>query len=266
MVLFFSACREKIDLELDTSYTRLVVEGSISDEMKSHVVHLTLSADYFSNVPPERVSGAMVEITDGDNVFVLTEIAPGIYQTEPNVQGVTGKEYTLIVKGIDINGDGEEETYTATDILKPVMVLDSIVIEKQTPTSTPPLYKVSGWGQEPPTPDDCYQWVYYINGVLQTDTLTKSVFVDDTFINGSYIPGLTMFTNIKADQGDTITIETRSISREYYNFLISFMLEAVWNQGGGAGPPANIKGNISGGALGFFFAHGTSHTSAIVQE
>ena len=73
-----------------------------------------------------------------------------------------------------------------------------------------------------------------------------------------------MFMFVRALPKDTILVETRSLSRNYYNFLVTFMLETVWNQGGGAGPPANIKGNISNGALGYFSAHSVSRNSAIV--
>ncbi|MFO7722317.1 MAG: DUF4249 domain-containing protein [Bacteroidales bacterium] len=260
----FTGCRERIDLTLDSTFTRLVVEGSITDEAKAHRVLLTLSGDYLTDQLPAGVSGAVVEITDGVQTFSLSEVAPGVYETGPTVRGVVGREYTLIITGVDVDQDGEPEIYKATDLLKPVMILDSVVVEQQKPLTTPPVYKVSGWGQEPPTPDDCYQWLYYINGKLQTDTLYKTIFVDDTFVNGSYIPGLTMFMDVIASQGDTIQIETRALSRSYYDFLVTFMLEAVWNQGGGAGPPANIKGNISNGAIGYFSAMGVSYTTAIV--
>jgi len=259
-----TGCRERIDLTLDTTFTRLVVEGSITDEVKAHRVLLTLSGDYLTDQAPAGVTGASVEITDGVQTFLLTEVAPGVYETEATVKGVIGKEYTLIITGVDVDQNGEFEIYKATDVLKPVMILDSVVAEQQKPLTNPPVYKVSGWGQEPPTPGDCYQWLYYINGKLQTDTLYKTIFIDDTYVNGSYIPGLTMFMDIKASAGDTIKVETRSLSRSYYDFLVTFMLEAVWNQGGGSGPPANIKGNISNGAIGYFSATGVSYTTAIV--
>lgn len=262
--LILSSCREKIELTLDTTYTRLVVEGSITDEAKAHTVILTLSGDYLSTTSSRVVTGAVVEISDGDKVFVLQETDPGIYKTDPTVKGVQGLTYTLTIKGVDVNNDGAKEVYTASDLLKPVMILDSVAVEKQKPVTSPPVYKVIGWGQEPPTPDDCYQWVYYLNGKLQIDTLSKTLFVDDTFVNGSYLPGLPIFMDVKAETGDTITVETRSLSREYYNFIVTFMLETVWNQGGAAGPPANIIGNISNGALGYFCAHSVNHSTAIV--
>jgi hypothetical protein len=262
---FLVSCREKIELKLDSTFTRMVVEGSITNQAMVHTVHLTATSDYFTSVEPPPVTGALVEISDGTQVFPLTETAPGVYQTDPSVKGNPGKKYTLTIRGIDINGDGAKEIYTASEVMKPVMVLDSVVVEKQKPLSTPQLYKVNGWGKEPSTPDDCYMWNYWLNGKLQSDTLSKSVFIDDTFVNGSYIPGLTIFDEIKAQTGDTILVETRALTRQYYDFIVTLMLETVWNQGGGAGPPANVKGNVSNGALGYFHASGVSYNMAIVK-
>ena len=265
MAGILGSCREKIDLKLDSTYTRLVVEGSITDHAMAHTVVLTTTSDYLTTAPPPPVSGALVEITDGTQVYPLTETSPGIYQTDPSVKGMAGKEYTLTIRGVDINGDGKDEIYTASEVMKPAWVIDSVVAEKQKPLATPQLYKVNGWGLEPSTTGDCYMWNYWINGKLQSDTLYKSRFIDDTFVNGVYIPGLPIFDEIKAQPGDTILVETRGLSRRYYDFIVTLMLETVWNQGGGAGPPANVKGNISNGALGYFHASGVSYNATIVQ-
>lgn len=264
IIISFTACRERIDLKLETTYRRLVVEGSITNQTQPHRVTLTYTSDYLTTQASVPATGAMVEISDGQSLFLLTEVAPGIYETAPGVAGVIGREYTLTIRGLDVDGDGSPETYSGTDLLKPVMLLDSIAVEQQKPPTTPPVFKINGWGQELPTPDDSYQWVYYVNGVLQTDTLSKTLFVDDTFVNGSYLPGLTMFMDVKAMSGDTIRVETRSLTRPYYTFLVTLMLETVWNRGGGAGPPANIKGNMSNGAIGYFAAHAVSGKTALV--
>jgi hypothetical protein len=264
-VVAISSCREPIDLTLDTTYRRLVVEGSITNQAVAHRVVLSYTSDYLTSEPPVPATGAMVEITDGQSVFLLTEVSPGVYQTAPSVMGVIGREYTLTIRGLDVDNDGETETYAGSDLLKPVMLLDSVVLETQKPLTTPPVYKINGWGQEPPTPDDCYQWVYFLNGSLQTDTLDKTIFVDDTFVNGAYLPGLTMFMDVKAIAGDTILVETRSLTRRYYDFLVTLMLETSWNQGGGAGPPSNIKGNMSNGAIGYFAAHAVSQSAVVVK-
>ncbi|MDT8308456.1 MAG: DUF4249 family protein [Bacteroidales bacterium] len=264
-VLTYSACTEKIDLTLDKSFSRIVIEGSITDEEKAHTVKLTTSTDYFYNQSAPPVTGAVVTISDSVNTFLLSETSPGIYQTDTHVAGVPGKTYTLTINGVDINGDGNTEQYTASEKMRFPLILDSITTAIQNPGQHPPLYNVSGWGQEPPTLNDAYQWVYYINGTLITDTLSKTIFTNDQLVNGSYIPGLMMFENIKAAPGDTLTVETRSITQQYLDFLINLMTETLWNMGSVGGPPANIIGNVDNGGLGYFSARSVNRCSNVLQ-
>ena len=62
VVLGLASCTEIIDVELDSTYTRLVVYGEITTDSVHHQVSLTKSSDYFSNKPPPPVSDAVVEL------------------------------------------------------------------------------------------------------------------------------------------------------------------------------------------------------------
>ena len=66
------SCTEDIDVELDTTYARLVVDGSVSADTNRYVIDLTTTSGYFSNIPAPRVVNATVEISDGENTFPLT--------------------------------------------------------------------------------------------------------------------------------------------------------------------------------------------------
>lgn len=263
-ILIFSSCTEKIELELDDTYTRIVVEGAITDVAKAHTIKLTYSTSYFYGEVPPAVEGADVRISDGDNEFILTETAPGIYQTDPTVKGVVGKTYTLIITDVDVDGDGTTEVFEASETMNPVLTLDSITM-MTVPNSNPVQYRIDGWGQEPATEGDAYQWAYFRNSVLESDTLYETVFTNDELVNGSYIPGLTIFWGVNGNPGDTFTVETRSISQDYLNYINNLMAETVWSQGSFGGPPSNVVGNISNGGLGYFNAHSVSYTSTILK-
>ena len=57
--LIISACTERIDIELDDTYTRLVVDGQLSDDSTiTQSILLTESTSYFYNQPPPPVSNA----------------------------------------------------------------------------------------------------------------------------------------------------------------------------------------------------------------
>lgn len=60
IALSFAACTEKMDIELDESYTRVVAEGMITNEPGPHLIRLTTTAPYFSNQPVPVISGAKV--------------------------------------------------------------------------------------------------------------------------------------------------------------------------------------------------------------
>lgn len=271
-VVVFSSCEEKIELELDENYTRIVVEGEITTEQKAHLVKLTTSSSYFYNEKAPPVTAAQVSISDDQgNVFEMAEIPDesGMYYTDLLVAGVVGNTYTLIIDGVDVDQDGKDEGYEATEKLLPQLPLDSLTFEY---TETVIRggeeikgYAVNIWGQENPTPGDYYQWRYFKNGVLETDTISEYAIVDDQLVNGNYIVEFTVFI-AQAQPGDTILVESRSMTKEYYEFIVSFMLETVWGGGGFGGPPANIKTNVSNGGLGWFNASFVSRVQGVVPK
>ena len=265
IAFILSSCEEKIDLKLDDTYTRLVVDGEITTETKAHKIVLMTSSSYFSNQAPPAVSGAIVSISDGTIVIPLTETpaGSGIYLTNPNVKGDVGKTYRLLISNVDINGDGDLEVYEASCMLKKAFPLDSVKAKVFREWESPKRFLIDGYGQEPATAGDFYLWKYYKNKKIETDSLFEWLFTDDLLVNGNYIPGLSMFL-VDGVPGDTITVESRSITKEYYDFMTSVMLETYWNGGGFSGPPANIKGNISNGGQGFFLATDVGYTTTII--
>ena len=265
-----TSCEERIDLKLNDTYTRIVVEGEITTEAKAHKIKLTTSSSYFYNQKAPAITGATVTISDNaGNTFLLNEIpvGSGIYYTDASVQGIIGRTYTLKIDGVDINKDGKKESYFATDLLKSVAQLDSISFEKTKNHKGDSVYLINGWMHEPPSTGDYYIWKYSLNGIPQSDTVSNQQFTDDLMVNGNNIPGFTLFRS-KAKKGDTIVIETRSASKGYYDYLTSFMLETSWNMGGGgfSGPPANIKTNVSSGGLGWFSASDIKYKKAIILQ
>ena len=266
LIFFAPACTEKYDVELDSTYVRLVVQGSISDELKAHQISLTNSADYFSNSPAPKVTDATVSISDGENTFDLTEVSDGLYETD-TISGEPGKTYTLT-----INSDGE--TYTSSCLLNFCAPMDSInfgfydysdYYDGDTSVKDTTLYILLN-ALEPSTPGDFYLWNVYKNEILESDTLHEVYFSDDVFINGNYMYDIMVQWIEYASVGDTITLEMQAITEEYYDYIIQVMTETVWNMGPFDGPPANPTGNISNGAMGFFLAYSVETITAIVPD
>lgn len=269
-IFLFSACTEPYDTELKSSYIRLVVQGSISNELKTHQVSLTKSTDYFANAAAPEVTGANVSISDGENNFNLTEVSDGLYETD-TIAGEPGKTYTLTIFS-------EGKTYEASCFLNYCPPIDSINFGYYD-LSAYDIIDSSAYillnAMEPATPDNYYMWNVYRNEILETDTLNEIYFSDDLFINGYYMYDAQVGWVRKVEIGDTITLEMLAITEEYYNYIYQILSVTDWNMGPFGGPPANPNGNImevidndnkNDDPLGFFFAYSIFRITETVPE
>ncbi|WP_430971607.1 DUF4249 domain-containing protein [Sunxiuqinia rutila] len=268
MLMLLLACTERVDFELDEAgEPLLVVFGEITSDTLAHEVRLSKSAPYFSNQEVEMVSDAQLSLNDGEQTIQLTEdpMRPGIYQTPANYFGVVGRKYRLDISNVDVNSDGEWETYRAETVMKPTAPVYGAAV----------VYNVSweGWevgvfSKDNPATEDYYLFKVYQNGVLATDSLHNYRAVDDRFFNGNELQGafVQYFDEEKGEyvaKGDTITLEMAGITKAYYEFLVGVDRETGTKVPLFSGPPANVKGNISNGALGFFAVMEVERASTI---
>lgn len=271
LILFICLCQctERIEIEVDSTYTRLVVEGSISTDTLQHSVRLTMSGDYFYNQPASYISGAMVTINDGDSTIILSENQdyPGLYLTRPDYYGIPGKTYTLTVSHLDVNKDGVSEEYTASSELRPINQIDSIQLVPLKGDHYD-FIQILVFAMDPPA-KNFYAFKVLKNGILITDTLNELIVQDDIFFNGNYIKGAPSQFLDQDEQdesvqnGDTITFEINGITEEYYRFVMEAQSEIFYQSPVFSGPPANISSNISNGAVGFFTAYSVERCSTV---
>ena len=268
-ILLISACTERIDIPLDTSFTRLVVEGGITTDTMSHTIRLARTAAYFNASPPQAVSGAEVIISDSLNQYHLTEDPgrAGYYETDPGVFGLPGHKYTLHIGNVDINNDGKFEEFTASSLLQPLRHPDSIKVEYIN-RFYQNVWDIKFYGQDPPDQKNFYMFKVKRNGRLITDTLRKVGVSADVYYNGVYIKGEPVAllregrANEKLNSGDTVTLETFSITEGYYNFILDVYMESSGSDPFG-GQPANISTNLSNKAVGYFTAMAVARNSFI---
>jgi hypothetical protein len=265
--LFLWGCTEKIDVKLDSSYTRLVVEGAITTDTMAHQVRLTTTSSYFYNEPAPEVTGATLTISDGENTWALSETSPGLYQTSPDVFGRPDHTYKLqILLKTPINNTA---AYEASSTLRPITQADSIKLKFHPEWGKEGFWEVQCYVLDPPT-TDFYMFDIYRNQSLITDTIDKKVVVDDQLYNGNYTNGIGVgyLNQARNDQrlvaGDTVTLKVASITSDYFNFIGAVQTEVAGQNPLFSGPPANIPGNISNGAVGFFAAYSNTRARAIV--
>ena len=266
------SCTERIDVELDQQkYTRLVVEGEFSSDTMSHKVKLSQTADYFSNKAPSPLSNAQVTIFNDEEFYELGESPPnsGVYLTSPDVYGTIGRDYHLRIQLEEEIGGSTE--YTATSHIYPVNQLDSIALEFYDNWSEEGFWEVKCYVLDPPT-EDYYMFHVYRNGELVNDTVDQVFVVDDILYNGNYTNGIGVgyLDQSREDEklypGDTVTLRVARITEDYTDFLWQLQEQVAYQTPLFSGPPANVEGNISGGAFGFFGAYSTSYASTFAPE
>lgn len=257
LILILTGCEEIMDLDFEGKTNKtLVVEGQITTDTMAHQVMLSWTGDFFNKPPQDMVTGAILSITDGEKSFNLTEEVsqPGIYRTSPDVYGEPGKSYTLHI----LLSDGRE--FSGTEELLPCADIDSIA---QTDNYNHGFFGFPYYGydlllyaMEPEPIGNYYMYYLYLNDSLVSDSLSEVLFASDEFVNGNYINGLqTHFIGEDQFKRDSmkVTLEMRSISPAYYEFLSGMLLE-IWRGSPWDGPPANVPSNINNDARGYFRA------------
>ncbi len=278
IVMCFISCTEEIDMDLSSSEPHLVVDGVFTDQAIDHVVKLSISSDYFSNVESPAVSDAVIFLSDDFKEVQLheDENTPGTYIIPKTFKGVYNQEYTLTISGVDIDDDGVEENYTATNVLyEPAKVLDVGMTwdtghgEKR--------WTIQLYSEDNPDTEDFYAFAVYINGDLVSDQISELEYAWDRYFNGNDVSGVTVQALVEEDssgeksdytlqKGDWIKLEMQTINEDYY-----FFIDAVHEETGiqvplFSGPSADVPSNISNGAKGFFRVYSVSADSIQVTQ
>lgn len=265
LIVSFSSCTEKIDINLDKSESVLVVEGAISEINGQQIVKLSQTAEYFSNQKPTSVSNAIVTVDDGTETVSLKEndSIEGYYNFPEDYNGVIGKTYTLNIE-LENEIAGQKE-YTAQTTVPPLSNdIDSIAVEWNSRFES---WLIKFYATDPPR-QDFYMFNGIRNGELITDSVQNVNISDDRLYNGNYTFGIAvMFIDgDDLEPGDIFTLVLSNITEEYANFVREVQTEINSSIPLFSGPPSNVNSNISNGALGWFVAYRSAFTSTVVGE
>jgi len=259
---FLTSCEVPYDIPVGRSSNTLVVEGLITNTGLAQTVRLTRSTTYNVTGAPPAVTGAVVTVTpEGGVAVTLPEVSPGLYSVPAaSLPGVEGRAYALRVVA---NG----QVHTATDTLRRVPELEFIRW----------IYTVDGGRDDEELTGfipavrfrdfqgvgDHYKLRFYRNGLVYRDGPGDFYFINDRFIDGNLVQEDLEFEAWIYQPGDNYTIELQSLSLPAYNWYVDIAQSVVSNNPF-VGPPYNARGNIRGGALGFFRCSGISRVSGIV--
>jgi len=242
--LLFCACQKVISVHLDSSATKYVIEGVVTDQPGGSSVSITQTKDFSSNNSFAGVSGASVTIENNGSGYLLTESSPGVYTTSA-LTGVPGNIYSMKVV---LNG----VVFTASSTMpNPVVGIDSIYVSNGTLTNKRFANVVF---TDPAGTPNYYRWVQYVNGHQE-----KTNFLgNDEFTDGLRIKTQLDFNNNTDDPkrdiktGDSVRIDMINIDSAVYQYW--YALERNADGSNRSASPANPTSNISGGCLGYFSA------------
>ncbi len=131
LLVILISCQKEINLKIETTANRLLVDGEFTNEMGIHTIKLYRPAGILNETPYIPVSGAKVIITEGTDTIYFTEnLQAGVYNTIKECAGSSNKIYTLFIKNIDIDSDGIPEEYSAKGKMPEPILMDSLKSEK----------------------------------------------------------------------------------------------------------------------------------------
>ncbi len=253
-ILFLSACRQEIDLDLNTANAKIIIEGAVTDQRVPYEIKLTKSINFNAKNDYPPVAGAFVTIGDNaGNLDTLKEVQAGIYRTT-KLRGTVNRRYTLTVKA-------EGQTFTAASTLPRAVGLDSLTIERDVLDSTFNNSTKKGYLLLPIFQDPRDELNFYFFNVFTKIDKEKSFFnlLNDALFDGQDNAEPIYFST-DAQSKDTVTVEMWCIDRDVHTYFNS--LNQLQNTQ--SGTPTNPVSNIKGGALGYFSAHSVRSRKVVI--
>lgn len=248
------SCEEKIDIKLkDQGEPKVVVDGFITTSPGPHYIRISRTVPFFSANKFDPVEGAFVTLIEDETTSeVLTEVAPGVYET--SMQGKVDSYYEL---SVETSG----ETYVGNDILPLGATIDSLsYFFREEDQFNDEGYDIKLYAQEP-AGEQFYRIVMYRNG-KKLGGYDNFLVTDDKFVDGNYINGLEFEQTF--EKGDTIIVQMLTITKKVFEFYRS--LEYQKNSGGGfSPPPANLTSTISNEGFGYFGAFDSDTMSIVIE-
>ncbi len=253
LMLILAGCDEKVDWPLQNrSNDFIVVDGIITDELKTQSVTITRPVVYMNEIPAV-VSGAEVIVSGNSKVYHFSEKPglPGKYYSDIEFAGKVGKEYSLLI-------NFENSVYTAKASM--LNGIDNFVTAKFIRDKNTKLFHIN-WASNPYAPlrpamfELLLDWSK-VPGYLNADsasTHARLLYYSLPTLDVSEVLSPAMET-VNFPAGTIITERRYSLSAEHAAFIRALLSETSWQGGLFNSATANVPTNMSAGAVGFFGA------------
>lgn len=270
-VLLSWSCQEIIDLDLEKSATRLVIEGEIVDKNTIQRIKVSQSLNYYDTGKMKPVVDAEISLLDEkDNLIGDFIYNPGdsLYQTFDSLSLDIGSEYKI---QIIVN----EELLEAKGVILENPTLDSIyyLSDKQLQALGQPVLgegyfmfvngKLNNEGVE------YFKLDISVNDTLRNSrgALSNSVLTSEFFgkeFRALPVPGV-------FEEKDTVDLDLYTLNEDVYQYYVEF-INLLFNDGGVFSPPpvnpsTNIKNitNPENEPLGFIQFSSVQRRSLVIE-
>jgi hypothetical protein len=250
-ILLLSSCEDVIQLDLESTESRIVIEATINASSQTATVLISKTNDFYDNTEPEQVSGAIITLqSETGDTYTFSEASPGTYVAE-NVIANPEEVFNL-------NVEVEDRVYEATATVPSAANLKEITQSDfpSGPFGDEGAILLSAIWDDPAGTENFYRIRTYIDNTFQADSYT--VLTDDIRGDGEEIT-----TPIQKgfDENTTVTVELLSTDEAYYDYF--FQVASLSGEGANSTTPYNPTGNFSNEALGYF---GIFHSSTLSIE
>lgn len=252
VLLTFISCQKEIDIDLNDSSPKVVIEANYNATDSVVTVLVSKTGSYFDEYSTTYINDAVVTIRQDNGADVaIPFISDGKYELG-NYIPAYGSTYTVTV-----SYDGT--SYTADCKLMPTMELLPATIEYQEASIfTDEGYWITYRFQDFPGKGNCYKIIPTYGGVTY-NRFGEFMTGEDKLTDGNLIerPMIETF-----QLGDTVYLELQSISQKVYDYY-SQLADNTSGFTAAAGNPDYLWSN---GALGYFSAYSYSSQEVIVVE
>jgi len=261
-----TGCEKPLAIE-NPDEIKLVVEGSITNELKKQLIRLSTTTNFNSDQRTPKITGATVWVMDMDNVvYPFSEISTtGEYQSNEILSGVIGNGYKLHIE------TSEGVKYESDDqMLKASPPIGSIIFESRLLRNPDELkYFVTAHVNDPSSIGDFYRWKVFKNGE-QFGTIADIILRSDRLFNSN--PFHLEFDTFPFDLADVCTIEQFSLTEEAFDFFRLLQIQAGELGESTSTIPSQVEGNVRNlnnpkeVVLGFFYATSIQSMTIIITE
>ncbi len=245
-LLGFSSCEKVIDVDLNDTDQKVVIEGFILRGDTVQRIRITKTQNFDESTAPPAVDNASITVIDNlGNAGTFTSVGNGWYELT-NYPGVEGRTYTLtaVVEG---------NSYSGSSTLPFYQPMDDLYVEFYPFGGDTIISLVPSHYDQPGVPN-YYQFHVYVNGERD-----KSVFIqDDQFTDGNLVVEPLFVSELEI--GDTVRVDLFCIDKPVHTYFNQLSVNSS-----SSATPANPISNLSGGCLGYFSARTFNSRTIIVQ-